>query len=172
MQIDLQLLHDVYSQTRSSFCPLPCCWWSCAHSVGLFRVYVCSTPGQRPTAVSTIRATPVYRAHLVIAARSKPSPVVHICRLRNPLVFVVYARGIGCELDPEDDLGRVQWAYNEARALLKDNESAFEALRQRLESGEQRLETVYLLSREGQPEFTSIRIRSLHRLSLFSRTRK
>eukprot|EP00752_Nemacystus_decipiens_P011312 g10052.t1 len=48
---------------------------------------------------------------------------------------MVRNRGIQSELDPEDDPERVQWAFNEARALLKDNESAFEALRQRLESG-------------------------------------
>lgn len=46
-----------------------------------------------------------------------------------------FARDVGCELDPEDDLERVQWAFNEAKALLKENESAFEALRKRLESG-------------------------------------
>ncbi|CAN0086515.1 unnamed protein product, partial [Laminaria digitata] len=48
---------------------------------------------------------------------------------------MVRNRGIGCELDPEDDLERVQWAFNEARTLVKDNERSFEALRQRLESG-------------------------------------
>ncbi|CAM9803481.1 unnamed protein product [Scytosiphon promiscuus] len=48
---------------------------------------------------------------------------------------MVRNREIGCELDPEDDPDRVQWAFNEAKALLKDNESAFDALRQRLESG-------------------------------------
>lgn len=44
-------------------------------------------------------------------------------------------RETGCDLDPEDDDDRVQWAFNEARVLLKDNGRAFEALRQRLESG-------------------------------------
>lgn len=39
------------------------------------------------------------------------------------------------DLDPSDDPERVQWAYNEARKLLKENEGTFEALRQRLESG-------------------------------------
>ncbi|CAM9455809.1 unnamed protein product [Pylaiella littoralis] len=48
---------------------------------------------------------------------------------------MVRNRDVGCELDPEDDLERVQWAFNEAKALLKENESAFEALRKRLESG-------------------------------------
>lgn len=45
------------------------------------------------------------------------------------------SRDIGCEINPDDDPERVQWAFNEARALLKENEQAFEALRQRLESG-------------------------------------
>ncbi|CAM9980513.1 unnamed protein product [Sphacelaria rigidula] len=40
-----------------------------------------------------------------------------------------------CDLDPSDDPERVQWAYNEARRLLKENEMTFEALRRRLESG-------------------------------------
>eukprot|EP00903_Cladosiphon_okamuranus_P016116 g14873.t1 len=56
---------------------------------------------------------------------------------RQAYAFLQMARnrGIGFELDPQDDPERVQWAFNEARALLKDNESAFEALRKRLESG-------------------------------------
>ncbi|CAM9495230.1 unnamed protein product [Ectocarpus sp. 12 AP-2014] len=48
---------------------------------------------------------------------------------------MVRNREVGFELDPEDDSERVQWAFNEARALLKDNEGAFEALRRRLEGG-------------------------------------
>lgn len=50
-------------------------------------------------------------------------------------IWTPFDRGVGCELDPEDDLERVQWAFNEARTLVKDNERSFEALRQRLESG-------------------------------------
>lgn len=41
----------------------------------------------------------------------------------------------GSYIDPQDDAERVQWAFNEARVLLKENEDAFEALRRRLESG-------------------------------------
>lgn len=41
----------------------------------------------------------------------------------------------GSYIDPQDDAERVQWAFNEARALLRENEDAFEALRRRLESG-------------------------------------
>ncbi|CAM9386819.1 unnamed protein product [Phaeothamnion confervicola] len=38
-------------------------------------------------------------------------------------------------LDPADDAARLDWAYNEARVLLRDNAAAFDALRQRLETG-------------------------------------
>lgn len=50
-------------------------------------------------------------------------------------LWCTHCRESECELDPRDDDGRVQWAFSEARALLKDNEQVFEALRRRLESG-------------------------------------
>ncbi|CAM9264507.1 unnamed protein product [Choristocarpus tenellus] len=56
---------------------------------------------------------------------------------RQAFAFLQLARdrGLGGELDPADDEDRINWAFNEARALLKRNEPSFDALRKRLESG-------------------------------------
>lgn len=88
-----------------------------------------------PTYVCVAPALTSARFVVVDGSNESSSLVMPHLMLALPSYCCVRYRGIGCELNPEDDPERVQWAFNEARALLKDNESAFEALRRRLESG-------------------------------------